>query len=103
MRAGLRASYERGDMERAVVPSGVNEIRWRGTKQAASYLGVTPRTLYRLIDQGDIPAYQMGRVIRVKQEDLDVFVERARITPGSLRHLYPDPSPPDENGPIGSP
>ena len=81
----------------------MDEIHWRGTKRAASYLGVTPRTLYRLIDQGDIPAYQMGRVIRLKQEDLDAFVEQARITPGSLRHLYPDPSPPDENGPTGSP
>lgn len=81
----------------------MNEIRWRGTKQAASYLGVTPRTLYRLIDQGEIPAYHMGRVTRVQQEDLDVFVQRARIAPGSLRHLYPDPSPPGENGPAGSP
>ena len=69
----------------------MEETGWRGTKQAASYLGLTPRTLYRLIDQGEIPAYHMGRVIRLKQEDLDAFVERARVTPGSLRHLYPDP------------
>lgn len=82
---------------------GMNEIHWWGTRQAALYLGVAPRTVYRLIDQGHIPAYKMGRVIRLKQEDLDVFVEEARITPGSLRHLYPDPSPPDEDGPTGSP
>ena len=81
----------------------MNEMHWRGTKRAASYLGVTPRTLYRHIDQGEIPAYQMGRVIRLKQEDLDAFVERARITPGFLRHLYPDPSAPDEIPPTGSP
>jgi excisionase family DNA binding protein len=80
----------------------VDEIRWRGTKQAAAYLGVTPRTLYRLIDQGDIPAYHMGRVFRLKQDDLDAFVERVRVAPGSLRHLYPDPSPSDEKGLAGS-
>ena len=83
--------------------SSVNELQWRGTKQAASYLGVAPRTLYRLIDQGAIPAYHMGRVIRVQQEDLDAFMERARIQPGSLRHLYPDPVEPGENGSTGSP
>ena len=82
---------------------GMDEMHWQGTKRAASYLGVTPRSLYRLIDQGEISAYHVGRVIRVKQEDLDAFLERARIAPGSLRHLYPNPSPPDENGPTGSP
>lgn len=71
----------------------MNDIRWLGTKAAASYLGVTPRTLYRLIDTGDVPAYRLGRVIRVKEEDLVARLERARITPGSLRHLYPDPPP----------
>jgi excisionase family DNA binding protein len=75
----------------------MDEIRWRGTKQAAAYLGVTPRTLYRLIDHGDIPAYHMGRVFRLKQDDLDAFVERVRVAPGSLRHLYPH-----ENGLAGS-
>lgn len=80
----------------------MNQIEWRGTKQAAAYLGVTPRTLYRLIDQGEIPGYYMGRVIRVQQEDLEAFLGRARITPGSLAHLYPDSTKPGENGTTGS-
>lgn len=79
------------------------EIQWRGTKQAATYLGITPRTLYRLIDQGEIPAYQMGRVFRVQQEDLDAFLLRTRITPGTLAHLYPDPAEPGDNDATGSP
>lgn len=32
-------------------------------------LGITPRTLYRLIDAGEIPAYRMGRVIRLQLGD----------------------------------
>ncbi len=64
---------------------------------------VTPRTLYRLIDQGQLPSYQMGRVIRLKQEDLDGYLERARIEPGALRHLYPDAQRPGQNGPTESP
>jgi hypothetical protein len=41
-----------------------------------------------------VAAYQMGRVIRLRKEDLDGYVERARIKPGALRHLYPDTDEP---------
>lgn len=63
---------------------------WVNTKTACSQLGVNLRTLYKFIDSGDLPAYKMGRVIRLKAEDLDAFVESLRIKPGELSHLYPD-------------
>lgn len=69
---------------------GTQDIQWLGTAEAARYLGITPRTLYRLIDGGELPAYKFGRVIRLKQTDVDTFVENSRISPGSLEHLYPD-------------
>jgi excisionase family DNA binding protein len=65
--------------------------QWISTKDAAAYLGVNLRTLYRFIDEGELPAYKFGRVIRLLQSDLEAFIERARITPGSLEHLYPEP------------
>lgn len=65
---------------------------WLGTKEASGKLGVTLRTLYRFIDSGQLPAYQFGRVIRIKISDLDAFVESIRIKPGTLKHLYPDTS-----------
>jgi len=65
---------------------------WLGTKDASDKLGVTLRTLYRFIDSGQLPAYQFGRVIRIKAADLDAFVESIRIKPGTLKHLYPDTS-----------
>lgn len=63
------------------------EIQWLGTAEAARHLGITPRTLYRLIDAGELPAYKFGRVIRLKQDDIDAFVESSRIEPGTLEHL----------------
>lgn len=68
----------------------MSEITWMGTQEAARYLGITPRTLYRFINDGQLPAYKMGRVIRLKQSDLDEFIDGARIAPGSLEHLTPD-------------
>jgi len=62
---------------------------WLGTKEAAARMGMTLRTLYRFIDEGDLAAYKFGRVIRIKEEDVDRFVEACRIQPGQLEHLYP--------------
>ena len=63
---------------------------WLGTSQAARRLGITARTLYRLIDEGELPAYKFGRVIRLRTTDVDDFIERSRIAPGTLEHLYPE-------------
>lgn len=70
-----------------------SEIVWLSTQDAAKRLGITTRTLYRFIDQGELPGYRLGRVIRLKQEDVDRFIEASRIEPGSLEHLYPEPTP----------
>ena len=70
-------------------------IRWMGTREACERLGVTLRTLYRFIDEGQLPAYKMGRVIRVQESDVEDFIGRMRIEPGTLEHLYPEPKPRD--------
>jgi excisionase family DNA binding protein len=62
---------------------------WLGTKEASARLGITLRSLYRFIDEGDLAAYKFGRVIRIKTEDVDRFIEACRIQPGQLEHLYP--------------
>ncbi len=64
--------------------------RWLSTAEAARRLGITPRTLYRFIDEGQLPAYRFGRVIRLKENEVDTFIDACRIAPGSLDHLYPE-------------
>ncbi|MGD0312057.1 MAG: helix-turn-helix domain-containing protein [Acidimicrobiales bacterium] len=66
------------------------QIRWLSTKEASNRLGVTLRSLYRFIDEGDLVAYKFGRVIRLQETDVDRFIEASRIEPGSLEHLYPE-------------
>ena len=68
-------------------------IEWLGTTAAAKRLGITTRTLYRFIDEGYIAAYRMGRVIRVKGEDIESYIEACRIEPGTISHLYPEVAP----------
>ena len=66
-------------------------ISWLSTKEASERLGLTLRSLYRFIDEGDLVAYRFGRVIRIQEPDLEAFIEASRIVPGSLEHLYPEP------------
>lgn len=73
-----------------------DEITWLSTKEAARRLGITTRTLYRLIDNGQIPAYKFGRVIRLQETEVEQFIDAARIEPGDLEHLYADVGTPEE-------
>ena len=68
----------------------VDSIRWLSTKEASERLGITLRSLYRFIDEGDLVAYKFGRVIRIQESDVISFIEASRISPGSLEHLYPE-------------
>lgn len=61
--------------------------KWLSTPQAAAELGVTPATVYRLINNGDLAAHRIGRVIRIRGEDLDAYLSRTRVPPGGLDHL----------------
>lgn len=75
------------------------DITWVSTQRAAQRLGIGPRTLYRLIDVGDVPAYKFGRVIRLQLAEVDAYIERARIQPGALEHLYPESAAPRSTDP----
>lgn len=48
---------------------------WLSTKAAADALGVPVRVLYRMIDQGHLPAYKFGRLIRLLREDIDAYLD----------------------------
>lgn len=73
--------------------SASDDLDWLSTPAAAKRLGITPRTLYRFIDEGQLPAFKFGRVIRLKKVDVDTYIESCRVEPGSMSHLYPDTSP----------
>ena len=70
---------------------------WLSSKDAAHCIGVTQRTLYRFIDEDRLPAYRLGRVIRLKALDVEAFIEAGRIQPGTLKHLYPEPKKPSDS------
>lgn len=50
-----------------------DETRWIRTREAAVRLGVAVREVYRLVDVGDLPAYKVGRDLRLRMADVDAF------------------------------
>jgi excisionase family DNA binding protein len=60
---------------------------WLSVPRAARALGVVSRTVYGLINAGSLPGYRIGRVIRVRRDDLDRYLDSVRIEPGALDHL----------------
>lgn len=67
------------------------QTAWMSTAEASRRLGIGLRTLYRLIDEGQLLAYKIGRVIRLRQHEVEEFITGSRIQPGQLEHLYPEP------------
>ena len=63
---------------------------WVSTKEASELLGLTVSTLYRLIDDGHLTAYRFGRVIRLREIDIDTFIASSQIKPGSLHQHRQD-------------
>jgi excisionase family DNA binding protein len=46
------------------------------TEEVLSYLKITPRTIYRLIRDGELPAVRIGRQWRFKKSDLEDWLDR---------------------------
>lgn len=86
-------SEEDDELEELPPAETSHQADWIGTPEACARLGVTLRTLYRFIDAGQLPAYKMGRVIRLRAHEVEEFIQNARIAPGMLEHLYPEPHP----------
>jgi len=61
---------------------------WMSTDEAAHRLGVATKTVYRLIDRGELRAFRIGRVIRLKSGDVEAYEASCEIRPGSLGHLH---------------
>lgn len=46
--------------------------------QVAEYFQISEMTTYKLVQEGTIPAFKIGRHWRVKRDDLDEFIEKLK-------------------------
>jgi excisionase family DNA binding protein len=64
---------------------------WLSLQEVANPIGMSYRTVFSMVRRGEIPAEQkaQGHPCRVRRADVDAFIERSRVRPGELVHLYP--------------
>ena len=55
------------------------EQRYLSVAQTASYLGLSPKTVYSWAEKGAMPAYKVGRVWRFDKTELDHFVKGENV------------------------
>jgi excisionase family DNA binding protein len=48
--------------------------------EAAKYLGVSRKTLYRIIEMGQVTAVRAGKATLIEKESLDAFKEAGMLT-----------------------
>jgi len=53
-------------------------------KTLAEKLAVKPMTIYRMVEQGKIAAYRVGKSIRFSPEDVEAFLASVRVGPSGL-------------------
>lgn len=54
---------------------------WLTVQQACRRLSVSRHRLFRMIDQGDLPAYRIGWMIRLRVDDVEAY-RREQGDPG---------------------
>ena len=54
---------------------GTMEDRWLSVEEIASYLGIKRDTVYRWINEKQMPAYRMGRLWKFKKDEVDKWVK----------------------------
>jgi excisionase family DNA binding protein len=58
--------------------SGAPMSAFLTTEEVLGCLKVNPRTIYRLIKSGELPAVRIGRQWRFRRADLDDWIDRHR-------------------------
>lgn len=48
-------------------------------KEVADIVGVTPKTVYRWIESGNLPAIKIVGTWRITQTDLDIFLKNGVV------------------------
>ncbi len=69
---------EKPIVDKAQPPSSVQK-RLLKAEEVAKYLRISKSGAYRLMQTGEIPVVRIGKVVRVREEDIDSFVLNSKV------------------------
>lgn len=55
---------------------------WHSPDELWRWLGLGRTKTYELLQSGEIPSYKIGRVRRIRRQDIEAWLKRKRCRPG---------------------
>jgi len=62
--------------------AGVEQKEWFTTDELVRWLGLGRTKAYEMLRSGEIPSYKIGRIRRIRRQDLEAWLERNKVWPG---------------------
>ena len=60
----------------------VEQKEWFSTDELVRWLGLGRTKAYEMLRSGEIPSYKIGRIRRIRRQDVDAWLERNKYRPG---------------------
>lgn len=57
-------------------------VLWLSAIEAGRILGVSGKTVIRMMEDGDFPGYKIGSVWKFKREDIEKYIESRKFQGG---------------------
>ena len=64
-----------------VKPGGPKGDKFLTIREVTDELGISERSVWRLIEDDKLPAHKFGSSTRIRRSDLDDYIKRSRRTP----------------------
>jgi len=64
------------------VQTEVEQKEWFSTDELVRWLGLGRTKAYEMLRSGEIPSYKIGRIRRIRRQDVDAWLERNKYRPG---------------------
>jgi excisionase family DNA binding protein len=61
----------------------LESIKFYNVKEVAEIMSTSKMTIYRLINEGELPAVRVGRSIRVSEQAVREYLQDAAVVPNS--------------------
>jgi excisionase family DNA binding protein len=55
---------------------------WFTTDELVGWLGLGRTKTYEMLRSGEIPSYKIGRLRRIRRQDVEAWLERNKFRPG---------------------
>jgi len=64
------------------VETEAEQKEWFTTDELVRWLEIGRTKTYEMLRSGDIPSYKIGRIRRIRRQDVDAWLERNKYRPG---------------------